>query len=504
MAKGLSTGANKRILIFDLKRETLETVKNAFIEYGYIVDAVSPGGGFEMVKNEPPEIIIADMDFPGLSGLELLQKMKAEKLNIPVILVGENSDSMLDAFRSGAADYFMKPLDSIELQSRVPAIISLRLSLPPGADIDAYNRLIREIEREKKEIGDLLKISSSLNLSSNLKESLNNLTELAAESMNCEAASIMLANKREKVLEFVVATGEKRHRLETISVPMSEGIAGWVATHGEPQIVNDTSKDPRFTGKVDKESGFVTRQIVAVPMKVEGEITGVLEVINTCDHRILGAEDLRLLGGITERAVAVIEMTRKIENQQNFYIQTTNLIVRAIEKKDIYSEGHAWKVAELCHKISRAMNVSESDRNELHFGALLHDIGKLDMPSVYFNKRELSDREKEILRQHPVKGAKLLEPITLWKPIVPSVLYHHEAWDGSGYIFGRSGESIPLSARIINLSEAFTVMRSGNTYKRQMTLKESVLEVMRNSGKQFDPGIVKVFVGVLEKETPGF
>ncbi|MDP2982208.1 MAG: HD domain-containing phosphohydrolase [Candidatus Latescibacter sp.] len=504
MAKGLSPGANKRILIFDLKRETLETVKNAFIEYGYIVDAVSPGGGFEIVKNEPPEIIIADMDFPGLSGLELLQKVKAEKLNIPVILVGENSDSMLDAFRSGAADYFMKPLDSIKLQSRVPAIISLRLSLPPGADIDAYNRLIREIEREKKEISDLLKISSSLNLSSNLKESLNNLTELAAESMNCEAASIMLANRREKVLEFVVATGEKRLRLETISVPMSEGIAGWVATHGEPQIVNDTSNDPRFTGKVDKESGFVTRQIVAVPMKVEGEITGVLEVINTCDHRILGAEDLRLLGGITERAVAVIEMTKKIENQQNFYVQTTNLIVLAIEKKDIYSVGHAWKVAELCHKISRAMNVSESDRNELHFGALLHDIGKLDMPSVYFNKRELSDREKEILRQHPVKGAKLLEPITLWKPIIPCVLYHHEAWDGSGYIFGRSGESIPLNARIVNLSEAFTVMRSGNSYKRQMTLKESVFEVIRNSGKQFDPGIVKVFVGVLEKETPAF
>jgi len=170
----------------------------------------------------------------------------------------------------------------------------------------------------------------------------------------------------------------------------------------------------------------------------------------------------------------------------------------------MFSEGHSWKVAEFCHKISRAMNLSDQERNDLHFGALLHDIGKLDMPSTYFNKRELSDRERELLRQHPVKGAKLLEPITLWKNIVPTVLYHHEAWDGSGYIFGRSGESIPLGARIINLTEAFTVMRSGNSYKRQMTLKESVLEIMRNSGKQFDPSIVKVFVGVLERETPGF
>jgi HD-GYP domain-containing protein (c-di-GMP phosphodiesterase class II) len=84
--------------------------------------------------------------------------------------------------------------------------------------------------------------------------------------------------------------------------------------------------------------------------------------------------------------------------------------------------------------------------------------------------------------------------------VVPYILYHHEAWDGSGYPFGRSGDAIPLGSRIINIAESFSVMRATSSYKKQMTLKESILEIMRMSGKQFDPELVKVFIGVLEKE----
>ena len=146
------------------------------------------------------------------------------------------------------------------------------------------------------------------------------------------------------------------------------------------------------------------------------------------------------------------------------------------------------------------MNFSKNDKDDLHFGALMQDIGKLVLPSYIFNKREVSERDKDLIMQHPVQGAKLLEPITLWKSIVPYVLYHHEAWDGSGYPLGKSGNSIPLGARIISLAEAFSIMRASSSYKKQMTLKDTILEIMRASGKQFDPEVVEVFIGVLEKE----
>lgn len=488
-----------RILLFGNDREMDELARQVFpgpdgrVELVFTDDAAA-------LETTPPDLIAAAWDSPRLTGPELLDRMRAAGVFAPVVFTGHIPGDAIPAFRRGAADFLVKPLDGGEFGERIRAALTA-WNHPVGPAGSRCSVVLSELAREKKEMNDLLRISASYTISSDSKDILKRLTDLAAESMHCEAASIMLINEREHVLEFVVATGEKGQRLETITVPLGEGIAGWVAVHGEPQIVNDTRTDSRFTGRVDEESGFVTRQILAVPMRLENEIIGVLEVINTRDRRTLGGNDLRLLTGIGERAATVISTVRKIETQQNFYIQTTNILVRAIERKDVYSEGHSWKVAELCHKIAAAMNLSESDRNDLYFGALLHDIGKLDLPPTLFSRQAITEREREMLHQHPLRGAKLLEPITLWKTVVPSVLFHHEAWDGGGYPFGRSGNDIPLLARIINLTEAFTVMRAPHTYKRQLSLKESVLEIMRNAGKQFDPDVVKVFMSVLEKET---
>lgn len=455
----------------------------------------------DRIVEASPVMIIASARSTEISGFDVLEKVRDDSLAIPVILSGsEDPDVILNAFRAGAADYIPETSETSDIEARLDILLN-RLSLIKVPQKSGAFESLDALEEENRELRTLLKITASFDLSGNSKkELLNNLTEVAADSMNCEAASIMLVNERRNELEFIVATGEKKNRLETMTVPLGEGIAGWVAVTGKSQIVNDTSKDKRFTGKVDEESGFVTRQILAVPLLLDNKITGVLEVINTRDKRELNDNDLRKLTDIGDRAVIAIEATRMIEDQQNYYGLTTNIIVRAIERKDMFSIGHPWQVAELCHKMAVKMNLSETEISDLHFGALLHDVGKLEMPSSLFNKRELSDRELEFIRQHPVKGAKLIEPINVWKGIVPYILYHHEAWDGSGYPIGRAGTSIPMGARIINLAESFSIMRSPNSYKRRMSIKEAILEVMRMAGKQFDPDIVKVFVSVLEKD----
>ncbi|MFC1485537.1 HD domain-containing phosphohydrolase [Candidatus Latescibacterota bacterium] len=502
--------AKKRILLFERDPDILKIIQAAISNRGYIIDTAKNALAFmKSIKSTPPDVIIANYEFNELPGPELIKKIDAQKLSLPVVLFGKRSDEdILNSFRCGAADYWPKPLLGDEMNARLEKILSARVPAqvktpeqPEKAhDDENANILMEKLSWERKQLNGLLKITSSLNVSGDTKVSLNFLTDLAAEIMNCEAASIMLVNKITNTLEFVVVTGEKKHRLETVQIPLGEGIAGWVAEHGKPQIVNDTSADERFTGKVDVESGFETKKILAVPMMLDGEITGVMEVINTKDNRDFSDEDLKMMADMSERVAVVIAATRKIEDQQNFYIQTTNIIVKAIEKKDMYAEGHSWKVAEYCHKIAAVMGLSDFDKNNLYFGALLHDIGKLNLPSYIFNRKTLSERERELIRQHPVQGAKLLEPITLWKWVVPFILYHHESWDGSGYPFGKSGEEIPIGARIINLAESFTVMRASSSYKKQMTLKDSILEIMRMSGKQYDPELVKVLISILEKE----
>jgi len=494
--------SKKKVFFFGSDPGLMDVVSGIVAGLGYSFEVVTDReAGLGGVMDHAPDMIMIELERSGTSGFDILDGVRAENRRLPVILFGDSSaENILRALRGGATDYFVKPVRGDVLNERLAAILPDMRREADEMEEEKIRRLLENMERNNRELTTLLEITSSFSVSGNSKkELLNRLTELAAEFMNCEAASIMLVNERTDSLEFVVATGEKKNRLETISVPMGEGIAGWVAVHGKPEVVNDTSKDPRFTGSVDRESGFVTRQILAVPLRLENRIIGVLEVINTKDGRRLGNDDLRLLANIGERAATVIETVKVIEEQQNFYVQTTNIIVKAIEKKDVYSVGHSWSVAELCHKIAADMNLSETEKSDLHFGALLHDIGKLDMPSSLFNKRSLSEREIELIRRHPVNGAKLLEPIMVWKGVVPHVLYHHEAWDGSGYPFGHTGESIPLGARIINLAEAYTVMRSPNSYKKRMSIKEAILEVMRMSGKQFDPDIVKVLISVLER-----
>ncbi len=494
-----ATDSHVRILLFERDPATIKIIQNIISELGYAMEPVMNAfSGLKNIKSNPPEVVIANFDFPELTGLDLLKKINKLGYTIPVVLYGTKSDDkILKSFRGGAADYWAKPLLGDEIKERISHVVN---NMPNGYDKIEFQFLMETLEREKKELKRLLKITSFLNVSGDTKISLNHLTDLAAEIMDCEAASIMLINDGENVLEFVVVSGAKGHKLETLKVPMGEGIAGWVAEHGKPQIVNNTKNDKRFTGSVDKQSGFETNQIIAVPMMLDSEIFGVLEVINSIDKRDFNENDLRILYDMSERMATVIAATRKIEDQQNFYIQTTNILVKSIEKKDIYAEGHSWKVAEYCHKISSEMSLDKNVKNNLHFGALLHDIGKLTMPSYIFNKKVLSERERELIRQHPIQGAKLLESITLWKSIVACVLYHHESWDGSGYPFGRSGNSIPVCARIINLTEAFGIMRSSSSYKKQMTMKETIIEIMRMSGRQFDPEIVKVFIKILERE----
>ena len=492
------------VLIFDTDSVSLDLMCDMFRDMGLNAIPVDDAKvALEGLGIDTPALVIADVNNPGVSAFDVLETIRRNNLACSTIVTGIPSDkTILKAFRNGAADYLAKPLDPARFRERIAVVLSNRESI--GATVatspEGMQKMLDSMERDNKELTNLLRISSSLNTAGDSKQILSRLTELAADSMDCEVASIMLINERENVLEFVVATGAKKNRLETIAVPIGEGIAGWVALHGEAQIVNDTKTDSRFTGKVDDESGFVTRQILATPLRLDSQIIGVLEVINANDGRTLTDDDLRALNAIGDRAATVIEATRTIESQQNFFVQNTNIIVKAIEKKEMFAEGHPWKVAELCHKIGSAMGMSDMEKNDLHFGALLHDIGKLDMPSSVFTKRTLSERELEFIRQHPVKGAKLLNPIILWNALVPYVLYHHEHWDGGGYPFGRSGADIPVEARVINLAEAFSVMRSPHSYKKQMSTKEAILEVMRSSGKQFDPDIVRIFIGVLEQD----
>lgn len=133
----------------------------------------------------------------------------------------------------------------------------------------------------------------------------------------------------------------------------------------------------------------------------------------------------------------------------------------------------------------------------LEFGAILHDIGKINIPVTILKKTgPLNEPEWDIMRMHPLAGAKMLEGVDHLQPAIPFVLYHHEWWNGSGYPNGLSGEDIPKEGRLLALADAFDAMTTNRPYHIGMTRDDALAEVKRMSGIYFDPVMAAVFISI--------
>ena len=149
----------------------------------------------------------------------------------------------------------------------------------------------------------------------------------------------------------------------------------------------------------------------------------------------------------------------------------------------------------MAEALARRLGWEEGRLALLRVGGPLHDIGKLGVSSDVLCKRgRLDARELAEIREHPTLGAKILLRLAAFRGAIPYVLYHHERWDGTGYPTGRSGEQIPVEARVLAIADAFDAMTSDRPYRRALSHEEALAEVERCAGTQFDPEIVEIFV----------
>jgi putative nucleotidyltransferase with HDIG domain/PAS domain S-box-containing protein len=173
---------------------------------------------------------------------------------------------------------------------------------------------------------------------------------------------------------------------------------------------------------------------------------------------------------------------------------------RALELRDKETEGHSRRVTEITLKIARAMKISEEDIEHIRRGALLHDIGKMGIPDEILHKPgKLTDEERKIINEHPDTAYKLLAPISFLKKALEIPYSHHEKWDGTGYPQGLHGDQIPLAARIFALADVWDALSSNRSYNQAWLREKIIAHIVEQSGRHFDPIIVNIFLGLVEK-----
>jgi putative nucleotidyltransferase with HDIG domain len=194
-------------------------------------------------------------------------------------------------------------------------------------------------------------------------------------------------------------------------------------------------------------------------------------------------------------------LTRLYEDLRSTYMRTIKVLAQAIDARDHYTHSHSENVAKYATIIALEMGLSAKEVEVIRQACELHDLGKIGVEdSILMKPGALTDEEWLQIRKHPTIGAQILEPLTFLNDVIDLVRQHHEHYDGGGYPEGRKGEDILLGARIINLADAYEAMCSPRSYRKIPFTKEAAVdEIKKNSGTQFDPKVVEVFLGVLDK-----
>lgn len=356
----------------------------------------------------------------------------------------------------------------------------------------ATNTSISSVEGLHERLNSIIEITKQIRTTPFLDVLLEQIVRSAIRLNSAETGALLLYDNPEH-LRYKVTVGKRSKKIKDKIVKEGEGISGWVAARGEPAVINDVTKDDRYTADLDKETDFITRSAMCIPLVYDKETIGVIEVLNK-KNGIFTKEDEKLLSSLADQAAISIAHSKVSESRQSDLIQITSILV---ETQDYFSQvkkGHARNVANYANLIGKKMGFSEEDLKNLHYASLFHDIGflrlKISIP--------LKPNEVEQVKKHPQIGYEIIKPLSLWKEAAELILYHHERFDGTGYPQQKKGNEIPLGARIIFAADTFDVLTSKASYKeQQIGFKEAIREIESHAGAQFDPEVVKAFKAAL-------
>jgi HD-GYP domain-containing protein (c-di-GMP phosphodiesterase class II) len=211
--------------------------------------------------------------------------------------------------------------------------------------------------------------------------------------------------------------------------------------------------------------------------------------------------EIRDLTASFNRAAGAVREAR--HSLERAYVEFVGSLANALDARDPYTSGHSGRVSELSYATGMALGVRPEELDELRVGALLHDIGKIGIADELLQKAgALSAEEFTVIKQHPEIGRRILEGVHGFAPYLAAVELHHENWDGTGYPHGQAGETTPLAARIIHVSDAYDAMTTNRPYRQGMSHEDALTILREFAGLHFDPTVVTAFCNLEVHRAP--
>ncbi len=318
-----------------------------------------------------------------------------------------------------------------------------------------------------------------------------------------------VSHDKEKTIRPIAYAGFERGYLDAVKLTLgkkeNEPITQAVLT-GKPAIIKNlstaTTRDQWREEAVKR--GYAA--MIALPLSENSRIFGSLNIFSG-EPDVFDAEEVKLLKELADDlSYGIIaletraqgkksaeELQRSYKKLRKIFEQTVNALASAVGKRDPYTTDHQRRVTILACTIAKEMGLIDEQINGLRLAGMLHDIGKLAVPSEILSKpTRLSDAEFTIIKTHPRVASDILKAIEFPWPIADIVLQHHERIDGSGYPQGLSNNNILLEARILAIADVVEAISSHRPYRPAYSLEYTLEEISKNKGVIYDPEIVDI------------
>jgi HD-GYP domain-containing protein (c-di-GMP phosphodiesterase class II) len=413
------------------------------------------------------------------------------------------------------------PLEQIELHEQIQEINQMltsamsRLTLMGNPNVSMAIQEIRQVtdtlsdlERavnsrfrdRRSQLKALMGVGNMINSSWGRQRVLEEVMDSLITLMHAERGFLML-RQQNGGLQPEIARGIAHINLVEREFEFSRTIVRRVVESCEPVLTTNAQEDPRFEKQVSI-AAYQLRSIICAPLKIRDQLIGVIYVDNRAKSGIFRESDLELVSAFANQAAVAIDNADLFDNLQKSnrelekaYQATLEGWVKALDLRDKETEGHTQRVTVLTERLARSMGVEGEALVNITRGARLHDIGKMGIPdSILLKKGGLTEEERVLIREHPNMARKMLKDIEFLWPAIDIPYCHHEKWDGSGYPRGLKGMDIPFAARVFAIIDVWDALISNRPYRAGLPPEEVWQIIKADSGKHFDPNVVKAFM----------
>lgn len=466
----------EKVLIVDDDPGIRSTIADLIQELGYDSETASDGlDAVGMLDQGPYLCVFTDIMMPNMSGLELIKRIKAQDVSLPIIVITgyASLEIAIDAMKYGASDFISKPfkVKQIELMlNKMKREKSLLEENRRFSDTLHLHRLIDnlvgQLEDKNEEIISLQEISEKIISLKGIRDLVSAIIDVSKQLLDeAEVRFFPLNSKDNKLLDTV--TGSE--------IPV------------DPELLHGN-----IVRKNSSESRYIDRFETVFPLMIEGQVFGALHVTSPA---VLGDEKEAKILYLLNRSAERMENVALYEGLYENMLSTLNSLAKTLDARDPHTAQHSTRVTTLSMAMASALELSDLERDTLYIAASLHDIGKVGIPDdILLKADKLTDEEFDFIKKHPDIGADILKPLPPMYKETEIIRHHHERYDGRGYPSGLKGKEIPYLSRIITLADSFDAMTSDRPYRKGMSIEDAIREINECKGRQFDPVLAEIFI----------